>query len=361
MSGAISPVDRKATRSHAADWIELKVLESAAGSYRSSQYISALSWDSRREGDDDEGLEEDRELAEFAGDPEIMDGEFDDLLERATDEIRWRQDVLGDLYPFELAQSRRGWVVRIRNGRKTSVEVRLARTVYVACLLVSAARHDRLPGIAKELSAVKPVADAFQRMVFLVSPALLGGPSFWIAFPRPEGDDYGPALERLTKVIGSGLLRRRRPPSQKSNKDGGVDIITWRPFLDGRSNILVSYGQVASGKRWRDKSVKNKLKSHFHKWFEEHPTGHYVPAMYIPHLMHEEIRVGKKESWDDLVQDDAHTLEMVLGVVIDRVRMTLFVPDVIRLTGEQDPAVLLQLRELAKWVSKARNALRAAD
>ncbi len=359
MTNAISPVDRKATRSHAADWIELKILESETGSYRSSQYISALSWDSRND-DDDDGFDDDREVAEFGGDPEIMDGEFDDLLERATDEIRWRQDVLGDLYPFELAMSRRGWVVRLRRELRGRAEVRLARTVYVACLLLSAARHDRIPGVDATLSDVKPVADAFQRIVFLVSPALLGGPSFWIAFPRPEGDDYGPALQRLTSALGSGRVLRRKPPSQRSNKDGGVDIITWRPFFDGRSNILVSYGQVASGKRWRDKSVHNKLKSHFLKWFEEHPAGHYIPAMYIPHLMHEDLRVGKKDTWDELIQDDAHSLEMLLGVVVDRVRMTLFIPEVLRLRRGWDPAVALELREISKWVSKAKRALRGS-
>lgn len=356
MTSAISPVDRKATRSHAADWIELKVLESATGTYRSSQYISALSWDSRSD-DDDDGFDEDQEVADFGGDPEIMDGEFDDVLERASDEIRWRQEVLGDLYPFELSVSRRGWVLRLRREARIRAEVRLAGNVYIACLLLSAARHGRVPGLDPDLFAVKPVADSFQRMVFLVSPALLGGPSFWIAFPRPESDDYGPALERLIKAIGSGLLRRRKPPSQTSNKDGGVDIITWRPFADGRSNILLSYGQVASGKKWRDKSVKNKLKSHFLKWFEEHPSGHYIPAMYIPHLMHEELRVGKKDTWEELLQDDAHTLEMLLGVVIDRIRMTLFVPDALRLRGGWDAAVASELRATAKWVAQARRAL----
>lgn len=137
-------------------------------------------------------------------------------------------------------------------------------------------------------------------------------------------------------------------------------MITWRPFADGRSNILISYGQVASGKKWRDKSVKNKLKSHFLKWFEEHPAGHYIPAMYIPHLMHEELRVGKKDTWEELLQDDAHTLEMLLGVVVDRVRMTLFVPDALRLRGGWDATVASELRTIARWVGKAKRALAAS-
>jgi hypothetical protein len=204
--------DPDATRAHAADWLEIMALSAYPHPYRSSEYVSSLTMavDSpdgvpRHDGEDEE----------------ILDNEFDDLLELATDEIRWRERVMGDLYPFKLRVSAQAWnLVYTRGG---VADVRAAQDVYTACLLMSSARHGRLDGLPKALRGVKTVADGFQSAVYLIAPALLGGPSFWIAFPRPEKDDYGPAIDRLVKALGVGKLTDDRPPTQTRNKDGGVD------------------------------------------------------------------------------------------------------------------------------------------
>lgn len=345
MTSALASPDPLATRSHAADWLELMAVVAAPRTYRSSQYVSALTLEDRDP--DGEGFGDD--------DPEIVAEEFDELLERATDEIRWRMSVLGALYPFQLAQVGRGWSLAYR--RSGRAPERLAQDVYVACLLMSGTRHSRFDRLPDEIAAPKSVADTFQAVVYLVSPALLGGPSFWIAFPRPERDDYGPALRRLTTAIGSGKTKLESPPTQRSNKDGGVDIVTWRGFADQRSNLIVSYGQVATGKGWRDKSVKNKLSSHYDRWFDEKPVSHFLPAMYIPHLMHEELKPEHGYTFEELVKDDAYTLEHQLGVVVDRIRMALLVPAAYAMRGARREPDATHLRTVLSWVNRTKRAL----
>ncbi|WP_218682079.1 hypothetical protein [Microbacterium sp. BF1] len=297
--------------------------------------------------------------AEVDGDPEILEGNFDDLLERVTDEIRWREQVLGDLYPFELRMSGRGWNLRRRTEAVDS-QIRTARNTYIACLLMSAARHGRIPGIPSELVSIKAVADAFQAAVYLVAPAFLGGGSFWMGFPRPEGDGYMDALRRLVDAVGVGIVSSTPPTSQKKNKDGGVDVVSWRRFPDGRSNLMMSYGQVATGKDWREKSVANKFVSHFQRWFSVPPATHYVPAMYIPHVMHEDIEGTPSSSFAEISHDDAMTLEASLGVVVDRIRLASLVPVALQLREGRDASLMKHIRALARWKASVAQKLGVA-
>jgi len=338
MSAAVIAPDPFATRAQAADWLELMALSSHPLPYRSSEYVSSLTLSN----DNPDGVGRDDDE-----DEEILDTEFDELIELATDEVRWRADVLGDLYPFVLEVRARSWTLTYR--RQGEPQVRVAQDVYSACLLMSSARHGRLDGLPASMRAVKKVADAFQAAVFLVAPALLGGPSFWIAFPRPEKDDYAPAIDRLVKELGVGILNDPPPPSQTRNKDGGVDIVTWRSFPDLRSNIMLSYGQVATGKHWRDKSVKNKLESHFLRWLAVRPVTHWIPAMYIPHVMHENLSVGRGTTFEELARDDAHTLEALLGVVLDRIRMTALSSEAFRIREVGDHRAIGHIRTLQMW------------
>lgn len=346
MSAPVGSPDPSATRAHAADWLELMAFAQWPSPYYAAQYVSALTME-ENDPDEDPSLDDE--------DPEILDAEYTDLLERATDEIRWRASVLGGLYPFELVVRGRTWSLRHR--RAGSSEERTAQDAYVACLLMSAARHGRLDGMPQSQIAIKMVADQFQAIVHLVSPALVGGQSFWIAFPRPEGDDYDPALRRLVKLLGAGKVKESGPPSQTSNKDGGVDIVAWRAFPDMRSNILLTYGQVATGKGWREKSVKNKLESHFHKWMEDRPTFHYIPSMFIPHVMHESIR-ATGDKFELEAKDNAHTLEHSLGVVIDRIRMTALTVDAVRLRRDDPLEGAALVMRVRRWLRDAGSSLR---
>jgi hypothetical protein len=347
MSAAVIAPDPFATRAHAADWLELMALSSYPLPYRSAEYLSSLAMAN----DDPDGVP--RHDGE---DEEILDNEFDELLELATDEIRWREGAMGSLYPFKLKASAQSWTLTYARGGRA--ETRAAQDVYTVCLLMSSARHGRLDGIPKALRAVKTVADGFQAAVFLIAPALLGGSGFWIAFPRPEQDDYGPAIGRLVTELGVGKLTDDRPPTQTRNKDGGVDIITWRNFADQRSNLMLSYGQVATGKHWRDKSVKNKLESHFLRWLAIRPVKHYVPAMYIPHVMHEELRRSATATYEEMLKDDAHTLEALVGVVVDRVRMTLLTVDALRIREVGGQKGTTHVRALREWQRGVIDVLR---
>lgn len=350
MSPAVVAPDPFATRAHAADWLELMALGAYPLPYRSAEYVSSLSLSydkpdgvARHEGEDEE----------------ILDTEFDELLELATDEIRWRQEVLGDLYPFDLRVTSRSWSLAYE--RRATAAVRAANDVYTACLLMSSARHGRLDGLPASMRAVKKIADGFQAAVYLVAPALLGGPSFWIAFPRPEQDDYAPAIERLLTELGIGSLTDSRPPSQTNNKDGGVDIVSWRTFPDRRSNIMLSYGQVATGKRWRDKSVKNKIESHFLRWLAVRPANHWLPTMYIPHVMHENLTASRDATFEEMAKDDAHTLEALLGVVIDRVRLTALAADAYRIRDVGEARAFPHLRALREWQRDVLSLLRQSS
>lgn len=350
MSDAICSPDPKATRSHAADWLELMALTKHPNAYYAAEYISSLSSEER---------DPDADGGESDEDEQIMDSEFDALLEAVTDELAWRSETLGARYPFDMLRVGRSWSLAYRPARGQSRRsLRFAHDTYVACLLMSGARYGRLAGVPALLADVKPVSDAFQATVYLLAPALLGGPAFWIGFPRPGGEGYADALERYVSEVGVGVTTSDKPPSQKSNKDGGVDIISWRQFDDRRSNLLLSYGQVASGQDWRDKSVKGKLDSHFHRWLGVRPVIHYIPVMYIPHMMHEAARQSKSTDYETVAQDNAHTLEGLLGLVVDRIRMTSLAADLGQLPEVHTMDWPVHTRKVYRWLRDIRASIR---
>jgi hypothetical protein len=123
--------------------------------------------------------------------------------------------------------------------------------------------------------------------------------------------------------MGVGALKADPPASQVGRtKDGGVDVVAWRPFADQRPGVVIAYGQVASGLDWRDKAVTNDLHSDFLNWMSDEPALHYLPLMFVPFVQHEDVRPTAKRSFDTVTKDRLSRLEKRLGVVVDRFRMT---------------------------------------
>lgn len=66
-------------------------------------------------------------------------------------------------------------------------------------------------------------------------------------------------------------------------QDGGLDVVAWLPFCDGRSNQLIVFGQCTISNRWRGKI--NDLQPHdfCRLWLAEQPAMSPLAAFFVPH------------------------------------------------------------------------------
>ena len=104
--------------------------------------------------------------------------------------------------------------------------------------------------------------------------------------------------------------------------DGTVDIVVWRPFLDGQSGSIVAYGQVASGRNWAAKPIKSFIDGHFLSWFAKVPSHKYIEMLFVPFPQHHEQSEEVDRDFRVIASEKARLREKDYGVVIDRLRLT---------------------------------------
>ncbi len=104
-------------------------------------------------------------------------------------------------------------------------------------------------------------------------------------FPRrvlPSG--FADALDALCKLLGEGVGHHKGRAKLPHQKDGKLDIVTWVEFHDRRQGKLISFGQCATGRNWKEKISElpppDRWCGH---WMAETVTVLPVRSFFIPH------------------------------------------------------------------------------
>ncbi|HEV2891459.1 MAG TPA: hypothetical protein VGX28_13895 [Frankiaceae bacterium] len=136
-----------------------------------------------------------------------------------------RGAVLGDHYPFEVSD------VAVR-ARPTAPEA-----TYSGLLLMTP------DSPARQVAGADPPTGTillFERIAVAAAIAMLGpsGRAVRFGWPSDEGrpPEFAYAIEWLAGLMGIKPGSAYRPPRRR---DGGVDVVAWRPFPDGRSGFPV--------------------------------------------------------------------------------------------------------------------------
>ncbi|GEM_PF-1461151 len=308
-----APLERS-TRSVAADWVELRALLDESGANEQSLIRSQTV---QREPDHGSLLTDlDAELV----DEEILEPENDELSERVYEELAYRERVLGALYPFELVSEFGKWALRRRTALSEADQA--AHDCYICCLLISAIHSELLP-TKSDHEVFKSSARALQVESYLTAAEVLGGRAYWFGFPRPDGSGMLKAIQDLAYSMGTAVAPEERPIGLSPHAaDGTVDIVAWRPFLDGEAASIVAYGQVASGSNWTAKPIKSFIEGHFLPWFVKMPSHKHIEMLFVPFPQHHEQSEEKKADFRTVATEKARLRENDYGVVIDRLRLT---------------------------------------
>lgn len=309
----IEPPLPSETRSKLADWVEVESLIHArgagtgdlAGLYRS---VQDSEHDMRRDGFTGEYLES-----------EILEEGLAQFAEQVLAELEYRIEVLGADYPFVLRGAGTHWRI-LPAAQRADDQLGAAHCCYVFCLLASALRADCIQG-ARAGELKRTMERLLQAVAVSAAAAIMHGEVISFGWPRPERSGFRAALARACRQLGLGKPLLHLPGwSSGQEKDAGIDVIAWREFRDRRPGKLVMLGQVASGRDWLSKSVKNDT-HRFFAWFSERPTEHFIPSIFIPFPQHHECSPRDGMVFNDAAEAEAWLREQSLGLVIDRLRI----------------------------------------
>lgn len=344
-----------ATRSIMADWVEASVF--CTGYPVSSADVTRTG--SIRD-EPVNGSEYDEEADEYL-DAEILDSGAQEVVDSVWRELEYRSRTLGDAYPFEMVTNADGsWLLRSASRERRGAG---ARSTYLTCLLIAAMRRKILPKAKKDWDPAlrdsydvlkKMAPDVFQRVSYLTGGALIGGTAYWFGWPRPDNTPkLRDALEALVGKIKHAKIKSVDPEwTNSAEKDGTVDLVIWSPFLDGHYGSVVVFGQVASGANWHDKPINAYIKGHFSDWFEDDPSIHYIPAMFMPFMIHEEATPRGALSFEQVARGYARQYERDFGVVLDRMRLTELALRAETRDDSLDEQSMLPA--IGRWLARAR-------
>ena len=281
--GGVNPPDLDL----AADYLELKAAVSPVGQSYSSEIVDAL------------------EIA--------ADSDFEDVNEEvetresvatgAVTRIGLRQRALGSAYPFSTDAF--GSAVSFRTETPD-----LGQAAYLVSLILSNLRAITPLLDGSELhpsdDQVKALRQYFQYFATAALAAEVGGQAWSFGFPRPDGSGFIGKVCEIWSVLKDGSVKSD-PSAPAAPKDDQVDVFAWREHTDGLPGFLLAAAQVATGRDWKEKSIKTHVKEVFpRRWFTPGPVTEMVAYHVVPFARP-----------DDKFRDDV----LVLGNVLHRIRV----------------------------------------
>lgn len=275
-----------------ADWLELKA--SVTDQRKVWLVDIERAWEATRESED----------TDFEG----AEKEFNEWLRPVLACIQRRALILDSAYPFQLDD----------NGDTLSYigvldDTHVGQAVYMLCLILSSIPESEIVDKAR-LKIPNSTRDRFQACSAWAAAAVIGGCAYAFGWPRPDGSDFMTALGIVyhdSMGDKEATVRDEPPPGASgAEKDGGIDIVAWRPRVDHASGKVYLLGQVATGKNWKDKPVAADIKPLHDNWFVFSPVSRPIPAMFIPYSIIPENGAT--------VEDQLRFLTSRFGVVIYR-------------------------------------------
>ena len=245
-----------------ADWLELVAFFSARGVARLDDIDNAEVMQQDEPDDDDAAA----------------DAASEDRRSAIEDEIFQRSSSAGDAYPFFLSDDGEELVLKPRGSRRGAA-------FYLTCLIATHFIKSAVlsnPPSDKEIIALRRVQ--FQILSTLAVAGHVGGPAVSVGWPRASGETLEQVLKRICDVSGTGSLKM--PIGQEASrraKDGGMDVVAWRPSDDGTTPPAIMYfAQAASGKGWKAKSAIDELSKFLWGFFIERPACNVAGVTVVP-------------------------------------------------------------------------------
>lgn len=265
----------------------------------------------------------------------------DEILCGVAECLSERQNILGRSYPFQLDST--GDTVTFHPPEADDL---IGPTAYTLCLLLSNLRNispilDN-SGVHPTDDEVRILRRYFQYFATAGLAAEIRGRAWSFGFPRPDGSGFLDKLGKVWTVLGDGLVEPQiGVPSRP--KDDQVDVFAARLPRDGLPGFPLIAAQVATGRRYNQKSVKRHIGAFRSRWFGAQPVTDFIAYMVVPFVMER-----------DRFTDDVR----VLGNVLHRLRLPRRVMEAVSMVGTAGNTDLIEgfeyLSTAVEWLSGYR-------
>lgn len=309
----------------AADFLELSALLSYEGQAFSNDIIRTL-----------------EQLAE--GEYEDVDAEIkmrEDAATAAVNCMASRKNILSESYPFEIDNY--GDVVYFIGDLYD-----VGQNAYLLSLILSNLKSItpllNRDGVHPTAADERDLRRFFQYFATAAIAGEVGGQAWSFGFPRPDRSGFIPKLSQIWDTLNDGEVGAHAS-APSSPKDDGIDVFAWRGHQDGLPGFLFVAAQVASGKNWESKSLRDHIGNAFPKrWFKTPPASNMIPYHVIPFVLPEER-----------FRDKVH----VLGNILHRLRVPSRVSEAVILVHEGVKVEAFELlAEASLWLQSYVNRIR---
>ena len=186
--------------------------------------------------------------------------------------------------------------------------------------------------VYREEKRFDEIDELFDRLVKHALVVYLGPNARGIRFGFPSSDGrpsgFPEAVKWLANILG---LQPGSGVPRPQGKDGGVDVVVWHPFRDGRSGFVVILGQCTVANNWTPKA-KDIVPEIWKGWIDfgrEPLTALAVPFALPPAF----------DRWDEV--------RRTVNIILDRMRLVELIE-----VGAVEDLVAIQA-----WNSKERSLL----
>ncbi len=307
-----------------ADWLELTAFFDCDGQARLDQIDGCLRIQEEEQEDDIADADAARERLRAA----------------IETEIDFRSNGLRDAYPFALSGDGEKLALKQRGDRR-------GLSFYILCLVLSHATRSPI--------LLKTPADAnlrdvrkrhFQILSTLAVAGHTNGPAISLGWPRESGEAILEVVARACAGAYTGTARE--VPANTANpsaKDGGIDVLAWKPANDRPPPAVYVFGQAASGRNWPDKSSRDEREEFLEHYFLERPQCDYNHVTICPFRL-DDLTLMRKSY--------RH------GTILDRTRAPLMALEGIRLAeAGQSVDEVENVCQLGIWLGRYRHSARA--
>ena len=220
---------------------------------------------------------------------------------------------------------------------------------------------ERISALRHRMIGYERPAAVCQVCATIAAAGYVEGQAVSFGWPRPGRSSFSKALKAVYADFGDGAPRRKPLPAAPAKiKDGGIDVIAWRPSPDGLPGTHYLLGQVASGHNWKQKSVVEDSRLFHWAWFDIPPATERQHAIFIPFCLepeHGSIQAGDPRQ---ALAEHIQFLTVTFGVVFYRHRLVAFSARALALHEEGRIALARkdELAALGTWVEGVRKGMR---
>lgn len=258
-------------------------------------------------------------------------------------EVKFRQDALGAAYPFEFSED--GEQLSLTAGD----DLAGPSTTYLICLILSHVTNSPILSVPPKPETVRLARKRlFQIIATLAAAGHAHGGAVSLGWPREKKESIIDVVGRAAAGASTGEARAAPHELEpKGAKDGGLDVLAWKPAPDGPPPELFFFVQAASGLNWVGKSAKGDYEKFLYCYFQAYPTCNFAFMTICPFRLSEE---AKRYNQIDhgLISDRTRAPAMVMAA-LDAARQGA------QLIDEVDNFPLL-----AKWLVRYRRENRTA-